>query len=113
MRGLVIFLIVVVVLVICIAPFTLWNQIQNFLSQANERLTPKNSQQETARPQLAVNVKEKSSYWATTAEDLSELVSYLAVSVSNFGNASAENVKITTIIDGKTQHRICDPFAAV
>ncbi|MCW4047633.1 MAG: transglutaminase-like cysteine peptidase [Candidatus Bathyarchaeota archaeon] len=102
MRGLVIFLIVVVVLVVCIAPFTLWGQIQNFLSQANERLTPKDSQQETAKPRLAVNVEENSSYWDITAEDLRVLVSELAFSVSNLGNASAKNVKINTIIDGKT-----------
>jgi hypothetical protein len=102
LRGLAVFLIVVVVLVVCIAPFTLRDQIQNFLSQAQERLTPKDSQQATAKPQLAVNVKENSSYWTTNAEDSNEYVSDLALSISNMGNVSAENVKITTTIDGGT-----------
>lgn len=101
MRGLVVFVIVVVVLVVCIAPFTLTGQIQNFLSQVHERLTPNDSQQEAAKPQLAVNIRENSSYWTSKA-NLTEYVSDLAVSVSNQGNDSAENVKITTTIDGGT-----------
>jgi hypothetical protein len=101
LRGLVVFLIVVVVLVVCIAPFTLTGQIQNFLSQVHERLTPNNSQQEAAKPQLAVNIRENSSYWTSKA-NLTEYVSDLAVSVSNQGNVSAENVKITTTVDGGT-----------
>jgi hypothetical protein len=96
----VIFLVIVVVVVVCIAPFTFRDQIQNFMSQAYERLTPKSSQQE-AQPQLTVNLKEASGYWETNASSgLAEYVSDLALSVSNVGNASAENVQVTTLVDG-------------
>jgi len=57
-----------------------------------------NSQQ--VGPKLEVNVKKNSSYWENLASDVPELISNLDVSVTNSGNAFAENVEITTRIDG-------------
>jgi hypothetical protein len=78
------------------------DQLRSFLSQTYDKLTNRNAQQETIKPKLEVNIKENSSYWGTNvASNLPELFSDLAVSVSNSGNGSAENVKITTTIDGE------------
>jgi predicted transglutaminase-like cysteine proteinase len=82
----------------CIAPFTFWDQIQNFISGIQNAARNQNSQQVV--PKLEVDVKENSSYWENLASDLPDLISNLDVSVTNLGNGSAENVEVTTKIDG-------------
>lgn len=98
MRKAAVFLIIVVVVLFCIAPFTLWSQIQDFISLIQNTARNQNSQQ--TGPKLEVNVRENSSYWENLASSLPELISNLTVSVINLGAGSAENVKVTTIIDG-------------
>jgi hypothetical protein len=94
----VIFLVIVVILLFCIAPFTFRDQIQDFISRIQNTARNQNNQQ--VGPKLEVNVKENSSYWENLASDLPELISNLDVSVTNLGNDSAENVEIITKIDG-------------
>ena len=92
-----VFVVIVVIALFCIAPFTLWNQIQDFISGIQNAARNQNSQQ--VGPKLEVNVKENSSYWENLASDLPDLISNLDVSVTNLGNDSAENVEVTTKID--------------
>jgi predicted transglutaminase-like cysteine proteinase len=94
----VVFLVIVVILLFCIAPFTFRDQIQDFISRIQNTARNQNSQQVV--PKLEVNVKENSSYWENLASDLPEFISNLDATVTNFGNGSAENVEITTKIDG-------------
>jgi len=94
----VVFVVVVVILLFCIAPFTFRDQIQDFISRIQNTARNQNSQQ--GGPKLEVNVKENSSYWENLASDLPQFISNLAASVTNLGNGSAENVEITTKIDG-------------
>jgi predicted transglutaminase-like cysteine proteinase len=94
----VVFLVIVIVLLLFIAPFTFRDQIQDFISRIQNAVGKQNSQQ--AGPKLEVNVKENISYWENLASNLPELISNLNVSVTNLGNDSAENVEITTKIDG-------------
>ena len=98
LRGVVIFIVIVVIVLFCIAPFTFLGQIQDFISSIQNTARNQNSQQ--AEPKLEVNVKENSSYWENLASDLPQFISNLNVSVKNLGNGSAENVEITTKIDG-------------
>ena len=93
-----IFLVIVVILLFCIAPFTFRDQIQDFISRIQNTARNQNNQQ--VGPKLEVNIKENSSYWENLASDLPEFISNLDVSVTNLGNDSAENVEITTKIDG-------------
>ncbi len=95
-----IFLVIVVILLFCIAPFTFRDQIQDFISRIQNIARNQSSQQ--AGPKLEVKVKENSSYWENLASGLPEFTSRLDVSVTNLGNDSAENVEITTKIDGAT-----------
>lgn len=102
MRRLVVFLIVVGVLLLCIAPFTLMDQLRKFLTQVYDELTNLGRQQETIKPKLEVSVRENSSYWGTNgASGLPELISDVAFSVSNLGNSPAENIEVATKIDGE------------
>jgi len=94
----VVFLVIVVILLFCVAPFTFRDQIQDFISRMQNTAGNQNSQQ--VGPKLEVNVKKNSSYWENLASDVPELISNLDVSVTNSGNAFAENVEITTRIDG-------------
>jgi len=94
----VVFLVIVVILLFCIAPFTFRAQIQDFISRIQNTVRNQNSQQ--VGPKLEVNVKENSSYWENLASDLPEFISNLDVSVTNLGNGYAENVEVTTKIDG-------------
>jgi len=98
LRRVVVFIVIVVILLFCIAPFTFRDQIQDFISRIQNTAGNQNSQQ--AGPKLDVDVKENSSYWENLASDLPELISNLDVSVTNLGNGSAENVEVTTKIDG-------------
>ena len=93
-----VFVVIVVIVLFCIAPFTFWDQIQNFVSSIQNVARNQNSQQ--VGPKLEVNVEENSSYWENLASDLPDLISNLDVSVTNLGNGSAENVEVTTKIDG-------------
>ncbi len=96
-------LIVIGVLLFSIAPFTVMDQLQSFLSQAHEIITNQNSQEDADKPKLEVDVKENSSYWKRTgAGNSPELVSDLAISVVNLNGISAENVKIITKVDGES-----------
>jgi len=94
----VVFLIIVVVLLFCIAPFTFRDQIRDFIARIQNAARNQNSQQ--AGPKLEVNIKETSNYWENLASNLPELISNLDVSVTNLGIGSAENVEVTTKIDG-------------
>jgi len=94
----VIFIVIVVIALFCIAPFTFWDQIQDVISGIQNAARNQNSQQ--MGPKLEVNVKENSSYWENLASDLPQFISNLDVSVTNLGNGSAENVEVTTKIDG-------------
>jgi len=98
LRRVVIFIVIVVIVLFCIAPFTFLGQIQDFISSIQNTARNQNSQQ--AEPKLEVNVKENSSYWENLASDLPQFISNLDVSVKNLGNGSAENVEVTTKIDG-------------
>jgi predicted transglutaminase-like cysteine proteinase len=107
LRRLIVFLIVVGVLLLCIAPFTLMDQLRKFLSQVYDKVTNFSSQQETIEPKLEVSVKENSSYWETIgASDLPELISDVVLSVSNVGSVPAENVEVTTRIDGEVTNTL-------
>ena len=100
MRRLVVFLIVVGVLLLCIAPFTIMGQFQKFFTQVYDGLTNVGEQQKTIEPKIEVSVKENSSYWATNgASGLPELISTVAFSVSNLGDGPAENIEVATKID--------------
>jgi predicted transglutaminase-like cysteine proteinase len=98
LRRVLVFVVIVVIVLFCIAPFTFWYQIQNFISGIQNAARNQNSQQVV--PKLEVDVKENSSYWENLASDLPDLISNLDVSVTNLGNGSAENVEVTTKIDG-------------
>jgi predicted transglutaminase-like cysteine proteinase len=98
LRRVLVFVVIVVIVLFCIAPFTFWDQIQNFISGIQNAARNQNSQQVV--PKLEVDVKENSSYWENLASDLPDLISNLDVSVTNLGNGSAENVEVTTKIDG-------------
>lgn len=98
LRKVVVFLVGVVVLLFCIAPFTFRNQIQEFITYVQNTIGNQNSPQ--LEPKLEVNIKENNSHWEHLASNWSQLVSNLDVYVTNFGNASAENIEITTKIDG-------------
>jgi len=98
LRRVAVFIVIVVILLFCIAPFTFRDQIQDFISRIQNTARNQNSQQ--VRPKLEVNVKENSSYWENLTSDLPELISNLDASVTNLGNGSAENVEVTTKIDG-------------
>jgi len=89
-------------LLFLIAPFTFRDQIQDFITRIFNRPEDQNGQQGTSGPKLEVDVKENSSYWENLASDLPEFVSNLAVSVKNLGGGLAENVEVTTKIDGAT-----------
>jgi predicted transglutaminase-like cysteine proteinase len=102
MKKLLIFLIVFGVLFLCIAPFTLMDQIQRFLPQVYDAITNLGNKQPSNAPKLEVNIKENSNYWETKdTASLPELISEVAISVSNTGSGSAENVKVTTRVDGE------------
>ena len=90
-RVVVVFVVIVVIALFCIAPFTLWNQIQDFISGIQNAARNQNSQQ--VGPKLEVNVKENSSYWENLASDLPDLISNLDVSVTNLGNDSAKLIQ--------------------
>lgn len=92
-----VFLVIVVMLLFCIAPFTFWGQIQDFIFLVQNTARSQNRQQ--AEPKLEVNIKENSSFWENLASDSPELISNLVVSVINLGDGSAENVKVTTRIN--------------
>lgn len=78
-------------------------QLQDVLSNIFNPQEDQNDQQEIMKPTLEVNVKENSSYWGRNiASDLPELTCNLDVSVTNLGNGSAENVAITTKVDGES-----------
>ncbi len=91
------FVVIVVIVLFCIAPFTFQDQIQGFISLIQNIARNQNSQQ--VGPKLEVNVKENSSYWENLASDLPQFISNLDVSVANLGDGSAENVEVTTKID--------------
>ncbi len=93
-----VFIVIVVILLFCIAPFTFRSQIQEFITYVQNAIRNQNSPQ--LGPKLEADIKENSSYWENLASNLPELVSNLDVSVTNLGNASAENVEITTKING-------------
>ena len=82
----------------CIAPFTFRNQIQEFITYIQNAIGNQNSP--VLLPELAVDIKETSSYWENLASNLPELISNFDASVINLGNASAENVEIIAKIDG-------------
>jgi len=102
LRRLAVFLIIAIILLFLIAPFTFRDQIQDFITRIFNRPEDQNGQQGTSGPKLEVDVKENSSYWENLASDLPEFVSNLAVSVKNLGGGLAENVEVTTKIDGAT-----------
>jgi predicted transglutaminase-like cysteine proteinase len=98
LRRAVVFLVIVVIVLFCIAPFTFWDQIQNFISSIQN--AARNQDGPQVEPKLEVNVKENSSYWENLANDLPQFISNLDISVTNLGNGPAENVEVTTKIDG-------------
>lgn len=102
MRRLIIFLVIVGVLLVCIAPFTIMDQLQKILPQIFERLTNPSNQQDIPKPKLEVSVREQSNHWEIrNASSFPELVSNVTFSILNLGNGPAEDVEVIANIDGE------------
>ena len=107
MRKLLIFLIVVGVLFLCIAPFTLISQLQRFLPQVYDTLTHLGNQQPSIEPKLCISLKENSSHWINKdTSNSAELICQVAYSVSNVGSGTAENIEVTMKINDEPTNTI-------